>query len=515
MVNWAEREWMESVVVWFRKGLRLHDNPALIKAIEHANAKSIPLAPLFVIDPRFAHSSFVGGNRYHFLLESLSDLDRNLKNKYQSKLIVLKGNPVQVFSDMFQSNHPFKVVKVFLESDTEPYALKRDSEIQKLAESFFVEIESFCSHTIFNPIQTIEENGGKPPLTYKSFEGLVYSKLRKIKALPSPDPSHFPSLPVISVSHEIPTLEEMGYSDSDVNFSRALHGGETIALETMEEYLKDHKKVVSFEKPQTSPAEWLPASTTCLSPYLKFGCLSPRLFAVRLLEIEKANPKHSKPPVSLIGQLLWREFFYTVAFGTPNYDSMELNPICRKFSWVSDDEELISKWELAQTGYPWIDALMTQLKTEGWMHHLGRHSVACFLTRGDLYCSWEKGAKVFDRLLLDADWSLNISNWLWLSASAFFHQYFRVYSPIAFPKKYDPSGKLVRKFLPQLSKFPDKFIYEPWKAPLKIQKECGCIIGKDYPLPIVDHALVSKQNISKHKLAYDNSDAPPSKKAKK
>jgi len=111
--------------------------------------------------------------------------------------------------------------------------------------------------------------------------------------------------------------------------------------------------------------------------------------------------------------------------------------------------------------------------------------------------------KVFEELLLDADWSLNAGNWMWLSASAFFHQYFRVYSPIAFGKKTDSSGAYIRKYLPKLAKFPDKFIYEPWTAPMATQRAAGCIIGTDYPRPIVDHAVVSKENIGKMKAAYD------------
>ena len=87
---------------------------------------------------------------------------------------------------------------------------------------------------------------------------------------------------------------------------------------------------------------------------------------------------------------------------------------------------------------------MTQLRQEGWIHHLGRHAVACFLTRGDLWLSWEEGMHVFEEYLLDADWSLNAGNWMWLSASAFFHQYFRVYSPIAFGKKTDKNGDFIR-----------------------------------------------------------------------
>merc|ERR1711994_1022588 len=153
------------------------------------------------------------------------------------------------------------------------------------------------------------------------------------------------------------------------------------------------------------------------------------------------------------------------------------------------------------------------------MGHMGRHSLAGGLTRGDLWQSWESGQRVFEELLLDADWSLNAGNWMWLSASAFFHQFFRVYSPVAFGKKTDKNGDYIRKYLPILKKFPSNYIYEPWKAPLSVQKAAGCIIGTDYHRPIVDHDVIHKENMAKMKAAYaakrDGTDEPQPKKQKK
>ena len=106
-----------------------------------------------------------------------------------------------------------------------------------------------------------------------------------------------------------------------------------------------------------------------------------------------------------------------------------------------------------------------------------------------------------DTYLLDADWSLNNANWLWLSASAYFHQYFRVYSPVSFGQKTDKNGDFIRRFVPELKKFPAKYIYEPWKAPISVQSSCGCIIGTDYPPPIVDHDTVRRRNIDRMKAA--------------
>jgi len=180
---------------------------------------------------------------------------------------------------------------------------------------------------------------------------------------------------------------------------------------------------------------------------------------------------------------------------------MEGNPICRQIPWDTDDR-LFTAWKEARTGYPWIDAAMTQLREEGWIHHLARHAVACFLTRGDLWQSWERGAEVFEEFLLDADPAINRGNWMWLSCSCFFYQYFRCYSPVAFPKKYDKDGMYVRKWLPQLKTFPSKYIYEPWRAPIADQKKAGCVIGVDYPKPIVEHEVVSKTNMDRMNKAY-------------
>lgn len=185
-----------------------------------------------------------------------------------------------------------------------------------------------------------------------------------------------------------------------------------------------------------------------------------------------------------------------------SWGRMRGNPYCRNIPW-SSDAKLLAAWKEGRTGYPWIDACMAQLRTEGWIHHLGRHAVACFLTRGDLWQSWEDGADHFEGQLLDADYALNNFNWLWLSCSGFFYQYFRCYSPVAFQKKNDPNGNYIRKWVPQLANLPAKYIYEPWKAPVAILSSAGVKLGITYPRPIVDHAVISKENMSKMSLAYD------------
>ncbi|XP_053308009.1 cryptochrome-1-like [Spea bombifrons] len=480
---------------WFRKGLRLHDNPALLAAMSDC----AELHPVFILDPWFPKNMRVSGNRWRFLIEALKDLDDNLK-KINSRLFVVRGKPVEVFPVLFEK---WKVTRLTFEVDTEPYARQRDAEVERLASERRVEVIQRVSNTLYDTDRIIAENNGKAPLTYVRMQAVLASLGPPKRPLPAPTLETTkgcctPWKACYDARYGVPTLEELG-QDAGALGPRLYPGGESEALKRLDLHMKRTAWVCNFKKPDTEPNSPSP-STTVLSPYVKFGCLSARTFWWRVAEIYQGK-KHSDPPVSLHGQLLWREFFYTAGVGIPNFNKMEGNPVCVQVDW-SDNKEHLAAWSEARTGFPFIDAIMTQLRTEGWIHHLARHAVACFLTRGDLWISWEEGQKVFEELLLDADWSLNAGNWQWLSASAFFHQFFRVYSPVAFGKKTDKNGDYIKKYLPVLKKFPAEYIYEPWKAPRGLQERAGCVIGRDYPKPIVVHEAVSKANIQRMKAAY-------------
>jgi len=501
-----------NTLYWFRKALRLHDNPSLVRALQNASH----VTPIFCLDPWFVKGGSVGANRMQFLLESLSDLDAGL-GKLDSRLLVLQGNPVDELPRVFKA---WGIKRLAFEHCTEPYARDRDATIRALCATHGVEVVTDIGHTLCDPADLAAMSKGVPVTTYSSFCNHFNAVVKKkpivlapdITSIPRPCPSALEEAAgkgfkgEIFNGHKVPSLSEIGYDESEAR--TPFKGGETAARAQMAKYLANKKWVCEFEKPSTSPTIFDPAqrSTTVLSPYLKFGCLSPRLFYHELKDIYKQEGKHTQPPVSLEGQMLWREFYYTCSVTCPNYDKMEDNPICRQIPWGSLDDpvyrERLSAWKEARTGFPFIDAIMTQLRLEGHVHHLARHSVACFLTRGDFWISWEHGAKVFDELLIDADYAVNHGNWMWLSCSCFFYQYFRCYSPVAFGKKYDPEGTFIKHYLPVLKNLPKAYIYEPWKAPLDVQKKAGVLIGKDYPQPLVQHDVASKENMAKMNEAY-------------
>ncbi|XP_022093922.1 cryptochrome-1-like [Acanthaster planci] len=480
-----------SLVHWFRnKGLRLHDNPALREAL--VGAKTFRC--VYILDPWFARSPNQGVNKWRFLLQCLEDLDSSLR-KLNSRLFLVRGQPSDVFPKLFKE---WGVTRLSFEEDPEVFGIQRDAKIKTLAATFKVQVITRMSHTLYDPKEIVKMNNSNPPLTYKHFQYLI-SLL---------DQPTFPEETItlsdiegintaIAANHDskygLATLEELGFDSEDIP-PPVWIGGETVAKQQLDRHLERKAWVANFERPRMSSAS-LMACPTGLGPYLRFGCLSPRLFYWRLTELYQKMKKTSNIPLFLHGQLYWREFFFTLGYNNQKLDQMVGNPICIQIPWEKN-EEALQRWRDGQTGFPWIDAIMIQLRQEGWVHPVARHAVACFLTRGDLWISWEEGAKIFEDLLLDADWSVNAGNWIWLSCSSFYQQFFHCYTfcPVKFGQQTDPNGDFIRKYIPALKNFSSKYIYNPWTAPLEIQEQAKCTIGKDYPFPMVNHNEAIRRN---------------------
>lgn len=308
-----------NAIHWFRKGLRLHDNPALIEACQSAKK----LYPIFIIDPNFCKPHIIGVNRYNFLLESLHDLDHSLR-VLGSRLFVVRGKPELVLPDLV---HQWNINLITFESDTEPYAKYRDECVFNLfRHSNEVKISTFCSHTLNHPDLYLSKCKGNKPSTYQSFHKIFESIGPVPNSINSPSYDDIPNASnddLIDSSYSVPTLTEMGYLSQPT--SSKFKGGETEALKRLNGLVVSRPNwVAKFEKPNTSPNSLEP-STTVLSPYLKFGCLSVREFYHQLSTIYAKNAQHTLPPVSLHGQLLWREYFYFYSYCTPNFDKMEVS----------------------------------------------------------------------------------------------------------------------------------------------------------------------------------------------
>ena len=282
---------------WFRKALRLHDNPALLKATE-----SSWMIPLYILDTEYLDSRRVNANRVGFLLDSLKCLDEDLRSK-GSRLFVAKGKPLDIMKSFIKE---FQIQRLTFERDTEPYNKMIDGEILKTSESHQVDVQSFCGHTLFDPDYLLELNGGKTPLTMRDFYKImslandpaeIYDPP---KQLPPPPPVEINHFDQIQIFNRVPTLSELsdfGYNDS--NKTTWLKSGEKEGLKRMEDFLSQKQRVITFEKPKTNPTSLEP-DTTALSPYLTNGNISVRLFYSKLKKItSEHNDIIAKSPVSL------------------------------------------------------------------------------------------------------------------------------------------------------------------------------------------------------------------------
>ena len=532
---------MTTSLLWFRKALRVRDNPALLEAAT-STSTSASLACVFVLDAAFidpAPGSRAGSGVgrasdvvLRFLGEALVDLDASLRALRPASAPNQRGLTVLHGDSLTQLQKTWRAIGAktlyFEEEETEPFGKERDARVRAAAVADGLVVRAIPSHTL-RPLASYPGGAMASKWTYQRFL-TEFAQLPDV-ARPLPAPTSLPPSPARVAATDEPTATTvwrvLRITPTPAPNSPDKHlypGGETHALTRLQAKVASRPAWVrSFAKPDTSPCATPTPSTTVLSPYLTFGCLSARDMW-HALETAAATPSATQggrlppctqPPVSLKGQLLWREFFYLVASRTPNFDGIDGNALCRPIPWAGCgpphrhrlddpiDANALAAWREGRTGHPFIDAVMRQLRHEGWIHHLARHAVACFLTRGDLWISWERGRDVFADLLLDGDWALNSANWMWVSCSSWFSRYLHVYGPESFPKKYDPHGVFVRKYVPEVAKLPDAYVYAPWKAPLSVQRAAGCVVGVDYPHPLVeDHLDASKRNIARLAAAF-------------
>ena len=509
---------MNTGVVWLRNTLRLNDNRVLIESLKSTTCDKI--LPLYLINEDLLYSEN-SSNRIKFLLESLLDLKARFKTELKCKFIVLNGNTSDVFRTIIEKTK-LNISEIFLDYSNEPKDVSNENKMREvLSKHKSINFNIIPkSNTLVDIEKVVSKETFKRPKSMKNMEKLFSEIFPKDENgfYNLDDPLQIPNInKALPEDYYIP-LDSYKFnvkkklSSISKKSKSYFKGGESEALVRLErKVISEEEYIRDFRKPRTistnNSENPLEPETTGLSPYLSFGCLSPRLL---WKETERCyrNGDHTQPPESMHGQLLFREMFYILSRSVENWDSDTNNPMCKKIEWGGYDENKIELWEKGQTGFPYIDAMMRQLDATGWMHHLGRHAVSCFLTRGQLWQHWKHGRDVFDKKLVDADWALNNGNWLWLSGVAPFSMpYFRLYNPC-------PDGKsslnvetkntdFIRYWVPELEKYPSKYIFEPHLAPLPVQESADCVIGTDYPKPMVDRKAVAKENLKKFKKSLD------------
>lgn len=466
---------------WFRADcLRLNDNPSLNKCLEELKQVDGELMCMFILDPSFLSPINAGPsvNVWRFLVESLRDLNEQLMDRYKKPLRIFCGDPSLILGETFRAK-PVKMLS-FQASQASYESHLFDDYMKQMCATAKVKVCAEYSHTLFSPDTIYRVSKGKTPVSYCSFRQLLPQLGRPeqpvtLTDLKERELSDVPKNDNLPYEIDMPELQDFGFGEDERLYSGKFIGGEVVGLQQLSKFSESR---INMSKDLSG---WLTMEDS-LSPYIRFGCVSVRQIFHQLNKLVATNRNFIS---TMVKNFLLREFAYCVAFHTPKFDRMVGNQLCIQLPW-DQKPELESRVLDAQTGFPWIDAIIMQCRNEGWTHYVARKCLAIFLTRGYLWISWVFGKEFFQDVMLDFEMPVSCVCWMQDSCSGFFSDTIESLDPIEIGRKMDPKGEYIKKYLPKLKNIPAEYIHAPWLAPSEVQKEAECIIGKDYPKPVVD-----------------------------
>jgi deoxyribodipyrimidine photo-lyase len=464
-----------TAIVWFRRDLRLHDHPALLAAC----ADHERIVPLFVLDDQLLHGRYASPARARFMLGCLRALDAALR-ELGSGLVVRHGAPED---EVIAVAGETGARAVLWTSDIAPYARRRDRQVTAALRDAGVEAQPHGGGYLVDPSRP-RTQGGKPYTVFTPFwRSIAEAERRPVHRMPTA----LPPLPPGLRKGRLPSAAALNIDNSEVP-EPVVEPGEAAARTALERWLR-----AGLDRYAERHDALSDPGTSVLSPYLRWGCLSAR-------ECEERAQRHGGGgAAAFIRQLAWRDFYAHQLLMYPKNVGQEFQERYHGLRWA-DDAEALAAWKAGQTGYPLVDAGMRQLARTGWMHNRARLVVGSFLTK-DLHIDWREGERHFARLLLDGEPAQNNGNWQWIaSVGADPAPYFRrLFNPVLQQRKFDPAGRYVRTWVPELADVPDAKLAEPWTMNDDEQAAAGCVIGTGYPVPIVDHA--HEREVAKQRYA--------------
>jgi deoxyribodipyrimidine photo-lyase len=465
---------MSTAVLWLRRDLRIHDHPAL----RAARASAERLVPVFCLDDRLLHGRHASGSRTQFMLECLRDLDEALVAR-GSGLVVRHGPPELELPALVRETG---ATALHFSADVTPFARDRGRLVAEAMDGTGVELQGHPGLYVADSPGEVRTKKGTPQTVFTPYHRAWLAAGRRELA---PAPRKLPPLPSGLEAGSVPSLESLGLEQE---VEDPMPGGEREGRKRMRAFLAE--SVRDYADGHDALGR---EGTSRLSPYLRFGCISP-------LELEEQLPR-GKGGEAFRRQLCWRDFYAQLLLHHPGNAREEFRERYRGAIDWSDSEEDLAAWREGRTGYPLVDAGMRQLLREGWMHNRARLVVGSFLTK-HLGIDWRRGERWFMRMLLDGDEANNNGNWQWIGSVGVDPQpvYRRVYNPARQQESHDPDGTYVRRYVPELRDVPDEHLAEPWRMPEEVQRESGCLIGTDYPAPIVDHREAREHALERYRV---------------
>jgi deoxyribodipyrimidine photo-lyase len=475
-------------LVWFRRDLRVDDHAAL----HHALLSSRRVFGVFVFDTDILAGLPADDRRVQFLVDSVRELDARLR-EMGGYLIVRHGRAAQVIPELAAG---LEAESVFANRDYEPQAISRDRAVQDALRAAGRSLQTFKDQVIFEQDDVLTLAGG-PYSVFTPYKNAWLKRLaREPEVLrPFDTAPHAAALAPPPADHALPTLEELGFVPNAVPIE---HPGMAGAAQLLAQF---ERRLARYDHDRDYPAL---DATSRLSVHLRFGTLSVRRL-VALLQARSADGSGGPGAPVWLSELIWREFYMMILARHPRVVTHAFKPAFDAVAWDEgpDADARLKAWCAGRTGYPLVDAAMLQLERTGFMHNRLRMVTASFLTK-DLGIDWRRGERWFALKLNDYELASNNGGWQWAASTGCDAQpWFRIFNPVTQSRRFDPDGDFIRQYLPQLARLTGAAIHAPWLAKRDALEKAGVVLGKDYPMPVVEHGDARERTLARFKTIRD------------
>ena len=479
---------LDTALVWFRRDLRASDQAALFHALKAARR----VWCAFVFDRDLLDPLPRADRRVEFILQSVEALDAGLgelgrrHDNHGVRLIVRQGSGSDAIVALASELH---VQAVYANHDDDPYALARDAAVRGALAGRGVALHTSKDHVVFERAEVLT-GSGKPYTVFTPYRAAWLKKLDDFYLRAYPVERYAEALAPLPAGFDaaLPSLAALGFVRTNLGDLK-VHGGSAAAEALLEDFLG---RIDAYDTAREFPAVKGPSY---LGVHLRFGTISIR----RLAREAAARPSSDGARVWL-SELVWRDFYQQVLHHLPHVVGHSCKPEYDKvrFEHGRHADALFAAWCEGRTGYPLVDAAMAQINQSGWMHNRLRMVAASFLVK-DLGIDWRRGEAYFAEHLIDYELASNNGGWQWAASTGCDAQpWFRIFNPVTQSRKFDPQGRFLRRYLPQLARLDDEQIHAPWElGPIELEA-AGVTLGHDYPRPIVDHAEAREKTLARY-----------------
>jgi deoxyribodipyrimidine photo-lyase len=456
---------MKTAIHWFRRDLRLTDNTALAAAARRAES----VVPVYIQSVWSGSHHWTGSHRQEFLCGSLKSLDESLR-AIGSHLVVRRGDAVE---ELLKLARETGAEAIYFNRDPDPFGRAVEERLAKEAPEWGIELHAEKDICIHERDEVLTGKGD----SFRVFTPYAKAWLKLDKPSAGGRLRSLPFPKKLSAGH-LPRLTDWKIESA----GKIIEPGEGAARTRLTAFLKE--PIGKYGKGRDFPAE---DSTSRLSQDLRYGLLSIREVFERCRAKAAELPAGARPSAhTFINELIWREFYMQVLWHCPEALDQDFNPKYRRMRWIGDEKDF-PRWRDGETGFPIVDAAMRQLRETGFMHNRARMIVAMFLTK-DLQLHWRLGESWFMQQLTDGEIASNNGGWQWSAGTgADAAPYFRIQNPWTQTARFDPEGKYIHRWVPELRDVPAAKLARPPGA---------SALAKGYPLPMVDHAEAREKTLA-------------------